>query len=506
MIITSGADSGKTSSTILDLGAQLEAYARSAAGDGTRQYDFERETLRRVLEIGHHAVDLYLGLQEDGDLGPTVATDDGQELFRSETPIDRPLRTVFGEHGITSYVYAPGAKKKIALRPIDARIELPASKFSYLYEEFSQHFCVEQAFATGAERLGTIFGVAPSVDSLEVISRRLGDQAGEFLDDLPQPDPTQEGELLVLTADGKGVPLVKHDAERVPCFEQRERPGNRRMATLGGIYSVDRYDRQPEQVLAALFREEPETPLADRPKAQFKYLRGCFNRPAEEDGEELSGILDTFRWLREQAEQRHRRGQPIVLLMDGQQSQWDAAALCLADLPDPGIVEILDLVHVAGYVWDAAKVFETTIERREAFVWTRLGRILSGDAKGVISGMRRMATCRAVDRSQRKEIDRVCGYFENNLHRMRYDEYLREGYPIATGVIEGACRHLVKDRMERSGMRWTLDGAQAMLNVRAVVASSCWNDFNEQRMAGEQQRLHPHAKLVRQGNSHALAC
>ena len=255
-----------------------------------------------------------------------------------------------------------------------------------------------------------------------------------------------------------------------------------------------------------MFREEPETPLADRPKAQFKYLRGCFNRPAEEDGEEISGILDTFRWLREQAEQRHRRGQPIVLLMDGQQSQWDAAALCLADLPDPGIVEILDLVHVAGYVWDAAKVFETTIERREAFVWTRLGRILSGDAKGVISGMRRMATCRAVDRSQRKEIDRVCGYFENNLHRMRYDEYLREGYPIATGVIEGACRHLVKDRMERSGMRWTLDGAQAMLNVRAVVASSCWNDFNEQRMAGVQQRLHPHAKLVRQGNSHALAC
>ena len=109
-------------------------------------------------------------------------------------------------------------------------------------------------------------------------------------------------------------------------------------------------------------------------------------------------------------------------------------------------------------------------------------------------------------RAQRKEVDRVCGYFENNLHRMRYDVYLREGYPIATGVIEGACRHLVKDRMERSGMRWTLDGAGAMLNVRAVFASSCWNDFNQRRMADEQQRLHSHAQLARHQKSQEIAC
>jgi hypothetical protein len=95
-----------------------------------------------------------------------------------------------------------------------------------------------------------------------------------------------------------------------------------------------------------------------------------------------------------------------------------------------------------------------------------------------------------------KEIEDVSRYFENNRERMRYDEYLEAGYPIATGVIEGACRHVVKDRMERSGMRWALDGAEPMLNVRCVFASAYWDDFQQKRMKTEQDRIHPHAKLV----------
>ena len=90
----------------------------------------------------------------------------------------------------------------------------------------------------------------------------------------------------------------------------------------------------------------------------------------------------------------------------------------------------------------------------------------------------------------------VCGYFEKNAARMRYDEYLREGYPIASGVIEGACRHFVKDRMERSGMRWCLAGAQAMLNVRAIYLSSYWDDFQTWRIAQEQKHMHPHRNLI----------
>ncbi len=152
-------------------------------------------------------------------------------------------------------------------------------------------------------------------------------------------------------------------------------------------------------------------------------------------------------------------------------------------------------------MWRAAKAFESSQEHREAFVWGRLERILEGDAKGVVAGLRRMATLRGMCGIALREVCDVCRYLENNLHRMHYDEYLREGYPIATGVIEGACRHLVKDRMERSGMRWTLEGAQAMLNVRSTIASSYWNEFNQFRMAAEQKRLHVHAALVHNGQT-----
>jgi hypothetical protein len=159
-------------------------------------------------------------------------------------------------------------------------------------------------------------------------------------------------------------------------------------------------------------------------------------------------------------------------------------------------VEILDIIHVASYAWRAAKVLESSREHQEAFVWTRLKRILKGDVDGVILGLRQMAGKRKLKGKSLTEIEDVCRYFQNNRQRMRYHEYLEAGYPIATGVIEGACRHVVKDRMERGGMRWVLEGAQAMLHVRCVFASAYWDEFQQQRMKTEQNQIHPHANLV----------
>jgi hypothetical protein len=110
--------------------------------------------------------------------------------------------------------------------------------------------------------------------------------------------------------------------------------------------------------------------------------------------------------------------------------------------------------------------------------------------------MRRMASQRNLKGKGLKEVTTACNYFEKNAQRMRYDEYLRAGYPIASGVIEGACRHVIKDRMEQGGMRWTLAGAQAMLNVRSVCASSEWEDFGSWRQAEEAKRVHPHKALM----------
>ena len=183
---------------------------------------------------------------------------------------------------------------------------------------------------------------------------------------------------------------------------------------------------------------------------------------------------------------------------------WDASDACLeevvAELARTGeahlLVDILDVIHVSGYVWKAAKVFHYHKEHQEAFAHDRLLRIFRGEVAGVVTGMRRMATLQGLKGAALKAVTTVCNYFEKNAQRMRYHEYLQAGYPIASGVIEGACRHVIKDRMEQGGMRWRLEGAEAMLQVRTVCASSEWDNFNTWRQAEEAKRLHPHRELV----------
>ena len=91
--------------------------------------------------------------------------------------------------------------------------------------------------------------------------------------------------------------------------------------------------------------------------------------------------------------------------------------------------------------------------------------MLYGKTHELVEDLRQIAQQEDVKPAAKKALTKAAGYFERNEPRMHYDQYLAAGWPIATGVIEGACRHFIKDRMERSGMRWTRDGAQAMLDV-----------------------------------------
>jgi hypothetical protein len=486
------------------LADDLGAFVRRSAVDGASLDHVERGVLSRVLQMGRVAINLLLAAQGDGDLGPSVKTNDGKALQRSATVQQRPLRTIFGEHMVKSYAYALGSKRKVELRPIDARLNLPDGKASYLLQEFTQLFCVEKAFAVGSRQFQTVFGQALSVDVLEDINRTMGDQAEQFLDELPVPLPAEEGAIVVATADGKGVPLVRDDAEQVPVFEQKERPGNRRMATLGCVYTVDPHVRTAEQIVAALFRDDTvPQPAADRPKACHKHYRAYFAEIGPPGEDALPSAYRTCTWMAEEVTNRCRPSQPLVRLMDGQPSLWDAADACLeaylAQRQAAGgqpAVDILDIVHVSGYVWKAAKALHKHHEHQEAFAQDRLLRILRGGVAGVITGLRRMACQQGLKGQALKEVTATCTYFENNADRMRYDRYLAAGYPIATGVIEGACRHVIKDRMEHGGMRWTLEGAQAMLNVRCVCASSEWDRFGRWRQVEQAEHVHPHRAMV----------
>ena len=492
--------------------ADLKANIVSAASSGDSFDKAERITLRSVLEIGLQTLQLFIAMQGDGDLGAEIETADGQRLDRSDRPQATTLRSIFGRHDFKQYTYSPGEKRAIARRPVSARMSLPESRWSFLLQEFSQMLGVDQAWDQAMKNLGQIFGGKFSVDTAERINGRMGESAGAFLADLPKPDPDSEAKLLVASADCKGVPLVKEDSPKIAAFETaKKNPGNRRMATAASVYSVEPHVRTPEDITAALFRDErdPEAEAADRqrPKPQNKNTTAHFPEQSD-DGQgkavAISGIHVAMAWIMGQLDMRRRAGQVLVVLMDGQASLWETLKLHL----DFGArtVAVLDILHALSYVWKAAGLFETSEAARKQFTRERLLRILRGEVRGVIQGLRALGTRRGLKGEKLKSLHKICNYLEHNADRMRYHEYLRRGYPIASGVIEGACRHLIKDRMERSGMRWTLEGARRMLNTRAAYQSDHWRKFLDWNMQAEITRTHKHRDLLGNYTPITLAC
>jgi hypothetical protein len=206
---------------------------------------------------------------------------------------------------------------------------------------------------------------------------------------------------------------------------------------------------------------------------------------------------EIFPWLAAEAQQRDPEHQcPWVVLMDGQPCLWEAMAQVLGDTPR---VEILDLLHATGYLWEAVHLFHPPGSDRalQLMKLLVLG-LLSGLGTALIPWLTEQAESTALPPAHRERLAKISQYFHHNQTRLHYDQYLAAGYPIASGVIEGACRHVVKDRLERTGMHWTVPGAQALLQLRCVALNGEWEAFMNHYIDKETARLYPPAHLVKQ--------
>lgn len=270
-----------------------------------------------------------------------------------------------------------------------------------------------------------------------------------------------------------------------------DKANKKQMACIGCIYTVDRHVRTPSELIAILFRED-HSKRDDSPKAIQKRYWAELTR--EVAGEVVRAQDRVFQHMRDEVAQRRKPGQILVHLSDGQTSLEDDREKYLPR--DRKTVDILDLMHVNPRLWEAAHLFHPEgSDAATSFVRERMLRVLQGKAKAVIAGLRQTGAERGLRGAKAARLRKLCKFLEKNLHRMHYDRYLREGYPIATGVIEGACRHVIKDRMERAGMRWKVPGAEAMLELRAIHANSDWEEFQEFRIDYENRRLYPHTEI-----------
>lgn len=429
----------------------------------------------------------------NGDVGEVHRLPDGSCLKRSETPQPRPYVSIFGALNIEQYVYAQREGQAIEFAPIAARLALPQGKFSYLLQDWDQNFAMEQPFERVSQTIQRILELHQHVDSLERMNREMADEAEAFHVAQAVPPAEEEGEIFVETADGKGVP-IRRPADAPPIVDHQHRsgpkPDRKKMATVGAVYSIDRFVRTPEEVLESLFRDPRQPrPTTPRPRPCHKRMRAMLDH-IDSNGDEVGGRAAVFGWISGEMAARHASSaKPIVCLMDGEEPLWNMRDVFQEEVP---MIDILDLLHVTPRLWDAAMLFHPRGSgAAERFVRERLGRILHGEVDAVVRGLRRMGT-QKLHGNKRTKLQTICGYYEKNRHRMHYDQYLALGYPIASGVIEGACRHVVKDRLERTGMNWTVPGAQAMLDLRCIYLTNHWTPFMAFRITHETERLYPY--------------
>jgi hypothetical protein len=461
----------------------LVTFARQAADDGSRIDQVERELMRRLLALGLNLLQLFIAEHGDGDLGEELPAEDGHALRRLPMPHDCRYVSIFGELFITRAVYGSREGQTIEHVPLDERLGLPAGDFSYVLEDWTQRFCLKGSFAEAAESLETLLGLRLGSRTLEHMNQVLAGFVVPFRDALEPPPAAEEGPILVVTADGKGIPMrrpVQDGARRHHRRTKGEKANKKQMACVGAVYSIEPFVRTADDILDEVLRKRRRD---ERPEPAHKHVWAEMSRDL--DDEPISAKDAVFGALFDDLNLRNvGEGRPVVCLMDGERALWEAQRVYF-----PEAVGVLDLFHVLERLWTAAHCFHREgSDEAERFVEGRLRGLLEGRVGYVIGGLRQRLTKHGLSGSRRKTLEAAITYLENNREQMRYDDYIAAGYPIGSGVAEGACRHLVKDRMEQSGMRWTVSGAQAMLHVRATYLNDQWDEFIEDRIVREQTR------------------
>lgn len=461
----------------------LLGWIDQADEEGLRIDQVERGLFSRLLAIGFVLLEAFVAKFGRGDAGETVRRE-GCTLRRSTDPHRRRYLSIFGELMIQRFVYAIRPKQKIEYVPVDEQLGLPQGECSYVLEDWLQKLCVKDSFDEGVQTLHDWLGVKLNVRSAEASNRRMAKHAESYRELQPHPPSEEEGEIIVLAGDGKGVPTRRPLEQRIGRSKRRgkgEKKNKKQMAYVGAVYTIAPFCRTPDDVINEVDRKEC---AKDRP--QPKHKRVWIEMTRQREDAPANGKTRLFAQLGVEVESRARcRDKPIVCLMDGERALWVAMRQWLPEQT----VGILDLYHVMEYLWKAAHCFYAEkSDEAEDFVTARLRMLLEGKVGYLIGSLRRkIASLCGV---KRKRLLTVIGYLENNRSHMRYDEYLAAGYPIGSGVIEGACRHVVKDRMELSGMRWTVDGAQAMLHLRSIYLNGDWKEFDEHRIQTEQNTLY----------------
>ena len=208
----------------------LRDFVEQAARDGQRIDTVEREVFRQLLGLGHTVLSAFVAAQGDGALGPEAEAPEGHTVRRLPERHDRRSGSIFGELTIARVVYGTREGQAIEHVPLDERLALPEGDFSYVLEDWGQRLCLKGSFAEAGQSLEMLLGLRVGSRALEQMNRVVAGHAPAFQGSLEVPPPEEDGPLMVVTADGKGVPMRRPEEEDGPSLDysnQRQQWGLR---------------------------------------------------------------------------------------------------------------------------------------------------------------------------------------------------------------------------------------------------------------------------------------
>lgn len=455
--------------------------------------ELERRLAPEGLELVRRLLQSHFTLR--GQAKPTMAVVGADDVERSHVRAGthRKVETIFGT--VIAERDAYSQREASALHLVDADLNLPNDRYSHELQRRVALDAAQMSFEATMQSLQRTTAAKVGKFQVEKLAQAAaGDFAGFYeLRKFVSGTAAATGPLLILSVDQKGVVLRPEDLRdatrkiaegKLRKLQTRyckgEPHGRKRMATVATVYSIDRHDRTATDVIKGLRHIRDTEPLP-KPRPELKRLWASLEQSPQDV------IKDMFK---EALKRDPRREKEWYALVDGDDDleRWVQQE---AKRVGVRVTIVLDFIHALQYLWKAGKAFhgEATVELEE-WVLERLYNVLLGKASDVAAGMRRSATLRDLSDDKREAVDKCANYFLARTHLMRYDKLLAAGAPIASGVIEGGCRHLIKDRLDVTGARWSLNGAEAVLQLRALVTSGDFDEYWEFHEKNEKRRNH----------------
>lgn len=460
---------------------------------GMTHDELESYVVTEGRELQRRLVQAHLDLRRAAERSVRVVDCDGQERVERRRGTRR-LLTLVGEVESERLLYQ--ADGKSALCPQDAALNLPAELYSLGVRRRIAEEVAASSFDHAVERLAATTGAPVPKRQVEQAAVRAAADFDSFYADREIDVEAEKHTLMILTFDGAGI-VVRHEDLRKATKRAAEKQADelrwppkrlasgqkrnrKRMAEVAAVYGVAPYVREPSDIIREL------RPVRDAASPQ-KRPRPVNKRAWASIRESAKDVIDEAFEEAARRDPEHQRR--WVVLVDGNATQIELAEAAAAR-HGVDITIVVDVIHLLEYLWAASYCFHRAgTPEAEAWVTKRLLRLLQGaDPSEVAAGLRRSATRRSVER--RAAVDECADYLCKHRNHMRYGDALRAGLPIATGVIEGACRYLVRDRMDRTGARWSLDGAEAVLRLRALRANGDFDAYWDHHIRAEKVRVH----------------